>query len=86
MKPGSGSSQLVQLTLILRWSDLIEARERQFTARSVRSLFGDIFDYLKKINTDFGEEKKKNEKKKRKKKTRKKTFFQGFSLDSFGPV
>ena len=48
---------MVQLTLILRWSDLIEARERQFTARSVRSLFGDIFDYLKKFNTDFGERK-----------------------------
>ena len=49
---------MVQLTLILMWSDLIEARERQFTARSVRSLFGDIFDYLKKFNTDFGERKK----------------------------
>ena len=56
---------MVQLTLILRWSDLIEARERQFTARSVRSLFGDIFDYLRKINTDFGEEEEEKKEKKR---------------------
>ena len=30
----TGRLSLVQLTLILRWSDLIEARERQFTAWS----------------------------------------------------